>query len=93
MSCAPVLSMITDQGPAKLARSIIQILYRARFTPVLPLLAVPAFWPFFASGLLSTSDGMSHIMRLGLLDHHIRQGTLFPRWLPELMLGRGYPLF
>ena len=32
-------------------------------------------------------------MRLTLLDHHLQQGDWLPRWIPELFLGYGYPLF
>ncbi|MEZ4835956.1 MAG: hypothetical protein R2873_28825 [Caldilineaceae bacterium] len=28
-----------------------------------------------------------------LLDHHIAAGFFYPRWVPELMLGNGYPVF
>lgn len=57
------------------------------------LLPLPALWPFFAEGLPRSFDGGLHMLRVGLLDHHLRQGILFPRWTPELLLGHGYPLF
>ncbi|HEX9116594.1 MAG TPA: 6-pyruvoyl-tetrahydropterin synthase-related protein, partial [Anaerolineae bacterium] len=60
---------------------------------LLPFLALPAIWPFLRSGLPRGQDTIMHLMRLGLLDDYVRHGTLFPRWFPELMLGRGYPVF
>lgn len=60
---------------------------------MMSLLALPALWPFYVQGLTFSVDGMQHMLRLGLLDHHIRSGVIYPRWLPELVLGFGYPLY
>ena len=60
---------------------------------LLPLLTLPGLWPLLHDGLPARFDRGLHLMRLAWLDQHIRQGTLFPRWVPEMMLGRGYPLF
>ena len=38
-------------------------------------------------------DGGTHLLRIGRLDEHLRSGALFPRWIPELLLGNGYPVF
>ena len=59
----------------------------------LPLLAIPALWPFAKLSLTSSSDGILHLLRVAVLDHHVRQGTLYPRWAPELYAGLGYPVF
>jgi hypothetical protein len=59
----------------------------------LPPLALPAVWPFLNTGLPKGADSLMHLMRLAALDHQIRQGTLYPRWISELMLGHGYPVF
>lgn len=59
----------------------------------LALLALPALWPFYSEGLPRSFDGGLHLLRLSLLDDHIRQGILLPRWTPSLILGYGYPLF
>jgi len=59
----------------------------------IPLLAIPALWPFYQIGLPRSFDGGLHLLRLGMLDYHLRHGALFPRWIPEMMLGHGYPLF
>lgn len=40
-----------------------------------------------------TSDGEYHLLRLFLLDHSLRAGLWYPRWLPDLFMGFGYPLF
>src|SRR5690242_4816292 len=60
---------------------------------LLTLFTLPAIWPLFTDGLPARFDRGLHLMRLAWLDQHLRQGTLFPRWIPEMMLGRGYPLF
>jgi hypothetical protein len=59
----------------------------------LSLLTLPALWPLLANGLPARADRALHLMRLAYLDQSIRQGVIFPRWLPEMMLGRGYPTF
>ncbi|MCB0115063.1 MAG: hypothetical protein KDD84_13270 [Caldilineaceae bacterium] len=60
---------------------------------LLPLLSIPALWTFALHGLPQTHDGGLHLMRLTLLDYHLRNGILYARWIPELLLGQGYPLF
>lgn len=57
------------------------------------LLAIPGLWPLLAEGLPRSFDGGLHMLRVGLLDYHLRHGVIFPRWTPELLLGYGYPLF
>jgi hypothetical protein len=59
----------------------------------LPVLAIPALRPFLLFGLQQSFDGATHLLRIALLDYHITHGTLFPRWLPEMMLGHGAPIF
>ena len=56
-------------------------------------LVAPALLPFYTEGLPRSFDGGLHLLRLGMLDFHIRHGDLYPRWVPELILGFGYPLF
>jgi len=58
----------------------------------IPVLAGPACWTY-ANGFPHTSDGVAHLLRTLLLDINIRQGIFYPRWVPQLMLGYGYPLF
>ncbi|MCB0044628.1 MAG: hypothetical protein KDD92_04300 [Caldilineaceae bacterium] len=60
---------------------------------ILLLLALPALRPLWRVGLPATADGTLHLLRLTLLDEHVRAGALFPRWMPDLVLGYGYPLF
>lgn len=59
----------------------------------LPILALPALWPFVEIGLPGSADGTLHLLRVAVLDHHVRQGVLYPRWVPELFTGLGYPVF
>jgi hypothetical protein len=58
----------------------------------LPLLGLPLYRLYWQLGLPKGADTLMHMMRAALLDVHIRQGDLYPRWLPELMLGHGYPV-
>jgi hypothetical protein len=60
---------------------------------LLSLLTIPALWPLLTNGLPARADRALHLMRLAYLDQSIRQGMIFPRWVPEMMLGRGYPTF
>ena len=60
---------------------------------LLPLLAIPAIWPLLKLGLPLSADGTLHLLRVVLLDHHISNGVLYPRWVPELFTGLGYPVF
>jgi len=60
---------------------------------LLPLLAIPAIWPLLKMGLPLSADGTLHLLRVVLLDHHISNGVLYPRWVPELFTGLGYPVF
>ncbi|MCB0186762.1 MAG: hypothetical protein KDE31_20990, partial [Caldilineaceae bacterium] len=46
----------------------------------------------FAYGLPMTHDGATHLLRIGRLDEHLRNGYIFPRWIPDLILGHGYPV-
>ncbi len=57
------------------------------------LLALPATMPLIQPTIPHSADGLLHLYRLVTLDHAIRQGALFPRWLPDLAYGYGLPLF
>lgn len=63
------------------------------FALIIVVAALPALWPFIRYGLPGTADGHLHLLRLVVLDHHVQQGMLYPRWTPELVLGYGYPVF
>ena len=68
-----------------------------RFAPLpwllLPLLAVPACWPLADKGLTASFDGATHLLRLGALQRAVSEGVILPRWLPDMQLGYGYPVF
>lgn len=44
-------------------------------------------------GCLPKSDAVLHLYRLSQLERCLLHGTLYPRWLPDLGLGFGFPLF
>ncbi len=52
--------------------------------PVLPLLRGHLPW---------RADGLLHFYRLAQLDRAVSHGLLYPRWLPDLGFGFGFPLF
>ena len=41
----------------------------------------------------ATADGPNHLLRVYVFDAMLRRGEWFPRWVPDLYLGYGYPLF
>ncbi|NJN98315.1 MAG: hypothetical protein HC875_31620 [Anaerolineales bacterium] len=57
------------------------------------LLTLPAVTPLLQPTLTRSADGLLHLYRLIALDHLIRQGVFFSRWLPDLAYGYGLPLF
>ncbi len=59
---------------------------------VLGFSILPAVQPLF-SGRLFGADGLLHFHRLVQLDRAVRHGVLYPRWLPDLGYGFGFPLF
>src|SRR5450759_1405597 len=60
---------------------------------LLPFLALPAISPFWTVGFPRSADGLLHLLRLILLDRYLAQGVFYARWLPDLTLGFGYPVF
>ena len=38
-------------------------------------------------------DGRTHVLRLGALQRAVADGVFLPRWLGEMQLGHGYPVF
>ena len=56
------------------------------------LISLPALWPLYSVGLPQSADGLSHLVRLVALDNLLRAGYWYPRWMPQLVGGYGYPL-
>lgn len=62
-------------------------------------LALLAFWlpalgPLIQPGQMTCShDGGLYLLRVFQLDVLVRQGIVWPRWAPGMVLGYGYPLF
>jgi hypothetical protein len=65
----------------------------------LPVAALVAFWlpllqPLIQRGMMTCShDGALYLLRAFQLDVMVRQGVVWPRWAPGMVLGYGYPLF
>ncbi len=58
------------------------------------LIALPAVWLLIVRGLPAIADDTPvHLMRLFVFDQQVRQGEWLPRWIPDLYIGYGYPLF
>ncbi len=69
-------------------------------TPVLwwllvVLLTVPAWLPWLHPhlDLWEVDDSKNHLIRLYHLQWLIAHGAWYPRWVPEMLAGYGYPLF
>ncbi|MFZ5915505.1 MAG: 6-pyruvoyl-tetrahydropterin synthase-related protein [Chloroflexota bacterium] len=56
------------------------------------LLAMVAAQPLWQASLPWSADGQLHFWRIVELDHCLRQGYLYPRWMPDMAYGYGYPL-
>ncbi|MEN9615828.1 MAG: hypothetical protein RL022_1250 [Chloroflexota bacterium] len=52
-------------------------------------------WPWLDPRLdwSATFDGENHLIRLFLVGDALKAGDWYPRWLPDLAMGCGYPLF
>jgi hypothetical protein len=60
---------------------------------VIACLAIPATERLRQDGFPTTHDGILHLIRAILLNEYFREGIFYPRWLSELYLGFGYPVF
>ena len=72
--------------------------FSSRFTPflyllLLWLLLIPAITPLLQPTLTDSADVLLHLYRVVALQDAVAQGQLFPRWLPDLAYGYGFPLF
>lgn len=65
-----------------------------RFVPFLALVfgLLPAVQPMLL-GRMPRFDAVFHLYRLAQLERMLLHGRVFPRWLPDLGLGYGFPLF
>lgn len=52
-----------------------------------------AVQPLLGRALPWTADGLLHFHRLAQLHRSLNHGILFPRWVPDMGLGYGFPLF
>src|SRR5574341_1209313 len=68
-------------------------IYRAPTVIALSTLLLVAIHPLTFGSLTSTDDGLLHLYRLVGLDHALRHGDLWPRFVPGLAYGYGLPLF
>lgn len=57
----------------------------------LVLLSLPAFLFLYIYGLPINDDGPLHLLRIARLHDAVTKGILFPRWMPDQLLGYGYP--
>lgn len=56
------------------------------------LLALVALHPLLQPTLPWSADGQLHFWRVVELDHCLRNGYFYPRWMPDMAYGYGYPL-
>lgn len=57
------------------------------------LIFLPFLLPAFSSGIFSSHDGETHILRLAEYIRVFMGGQVIPRWAPETNFGFGSPLF
>ncbi|MCB0208425.1 MAG: hypothetical protein KDJ52_03825 [Anaerolineae bacterium] len=57
------------------------------------LFIIPAITPLLQPTITESADGLLHLYRLVALKQAMGQGAFFPRWLPDLAYGYGFPLF
>ncbi|MFO7632534.1 MAG: 6-pyruvoyl-tetrahydropterin synthase-related protein, partial [Caldilinea sp.] len=79
-----------DQHPQKDRRRC--VLTGLALGTAMLVLALPALWPFIRLGLTLSADGMLHVLRTAMLATYQQEGMFYPRWMPDLVLGYGYPL-
>lgn len=66
---------------------------RGKWPAVLLALSLTAIQPFLSGRWPWRGDGLLHFYRLLELDRAVAQGVWYPRWLPDLGFGFGFPLF
>ncbi len=58
------------------------------------LACLPAVWPFFTPGYFwNANDARHDVYFIFEYVRALRDGDWFPRWLPDMTFGLGYPLF
>jgi hypothetical protein len=69
--------------------------YRGLLTGLLlvTLFTLPALSPLWNLTLPQSYDGLHRLHRLIEFDQAVRHGVFFPRWIPDVVHGYGYPLF
>src|SRR5687768_14518341 len=84
----------------RITRKVYQPLHRAPLrTWLWPLLAAllsfVAWQPFVRPDfdVWRADDGEYHLLRVYVFEHAFRDGQWLPRWLPDLFVGYGYPIF
>lgn len=66
---------------------------RLAWSAALVALCLTAVQPFLFGQWPWRGDGLLHYYRLTALERAVAHGVWFPRWLPELGFGYGFPLF
>jgi hypothetical protein len=62
-------------------------------TGAVAALLLPALQPLLFGHMPRGADGLLHMHRLAQLDRAVQGGLLYPRWLPDMAFGFGFPLF
>lgn len=67
--------------------------HRLQTTFTLIVIWLTASLPLLRGHLPWRGDGVLHVYRLAHLERAVANGDFYPRWLPDLALGYGFPLF
>src|SRR5688572_16449693 len=77
----------------RIARKVYQ--RDAAWTALAALLSFVAWQPFVRPDfdVWRADDGEYHLLRVYVFEHAFWEGQWLPRWLPDLFVGYGYPIF
>ena len=69
--------------------------WTALATALAALLSFAAWQPFVRPDfdVWRADDGEYHLLRVYVFEHAVRDGQWLPRWVPDLFVGFGYPIF
>jgi hypothetical protein len=77
----------------RLPAPTLNLLTTLTVTGAVVALLLPALQPLLFGHMPRGADGLLHMHRLAQLERAVQGGLLYPRWLPDMAFGFGFPLF